>query len=89
MRFKKWRGSHNQKLMVFANGFEPDDAEGYPGPAIDVIVTGVDAGGWVTSVKGKPGLDAKQLKQFNEQVFEEAGVTPSDGFDALLKQADW
>ena len=88
MFLRKWRGSHNQKVMVFANGFTPDDANGFPGPEVNVIITGSGPQGWIISTKGQPLLQ-KQVKQLTEDVAEITGVQPADGFDMLCKNVDW
>ena len=87
MRLKKWRG--NNEILVFVNGFQPNDAEGYPGPEVNVAISGSTPEGWVTSVKGTPSLTEPQLKQLRGEVLELTGVTAIDGFQALLKEVDW
>ena len=87
MRLKKWRGA--QGILVFANRFQPDGDDGYPGPEVDVAITGSNGSGWVTSVKGKPPLTPKQAKQLEEDIQELVGVSPADGFNQLCKEVDW
>jgi hypothetical protein len=88
MRLKKWRGA--QGIMVFVNGFQPDDVDGFPGPAVSVAINGVTSEQtWRTSTKGAPPLTPKQLRQLEEYVSDLSGVSPGDGFDDLLKQVEW
>jgi hypothetical protein len=82
MRLKKWRSTHNQRIVVFVNDYLPDT---------NISIHGNPDDTWMIT-KGphdrKP-LTPDQISEIKEEVEEITGVGPDDGFVALCKEVEW
>lgn len=82
MRLKKWRSTHNQRIIVFINDYLPDT---------NISIHGTPEDAWLIT-KGphdrKP-LTREQIIEIYAEIEELTGVVPGDGFAKLCKEVEW